>query len=238
MSRTSAVSRSAIHRALAAVAAARAPRLTAPAIVLILLGLLGGVAVPAAAQGRTQERPPSPSFKDDPGYVDFEALGLVDADEVNLRVSLFGPILRLVAEATREDEPGFSELLDKLRAIRADIYEVAPDRRANLRRRTTDTARLLERRGWQTVVEVRSADGDLSFIQTRSDGSTISGLSVMYIEPDGSAGFINIVGDVSPEELGRLGRTFHIEPLERMQSELDPNQEDQQDRQNDQDDPP
>jgi len=230
MSRPSATSRSIVHRARSV---ARTPRPAMAAIVLILLGLVGGLAVPASAQ----DRPPSPSFKDDPGYVDFEGLGLVDADEVNLRVSLFGPILRLVAEATRQDEPGFSELLDKLRAIRADIYEVDPDRRASLRRRTTETARLLERRGWQTVVEVRSATGDLSFIQTRSDGSTISGLSVMYIEPDGSAGFINIVGDVSPEELGRLGRTFHIEPLERMQSELDPADQSQESEPHEQDDP-
>ena len=212
----------------------RAAGLAVAAIVLVLLGLVGGS--PSLGLG-AQDRPPSPSFKDDPGYVDFEGLGLVDADEVNLRVSLFGPILRLVAEATRQDEPGFSELLDKLRAIRADIYEVDPDRRASLRRRTTETARLLERRGWQTVVEVRSATGDLSFIQTRSDGSTISGLSVMYIEPDGSAGFINIVGDVSPEELGRLGRTFHIEPLERMESELDPPDQSRESEPHEQDDP-
>jgi len=202
---------------------------------LLVLGI--GLPTPAlardGAQNGAQNRPPSPSFKDDPGYVDFEALGLVDADEVNLRVSLFGPILRLVAEATRQDEPGFSELLDKLRAIRADLYDVDPDRRAALRRRTTETARMLEGRGWQTVVEVRSRTGDLSYIQTRSDGSTISGLSVMFIDPDGSAGFINIVGDVSPEELGRLGRTFHIEPLERMQSEIGP---DEQTDQGDQDD--
>jgi len=203
--------------------------------IVFLLGLLllaAGLAVPATAQsqsrshGKAQDRPPSPSFKDDPGYVDFEALGLVNQDEVNLRVSLYGPILRLVAEATRQDEPGFSDVLDKLRAIRADLYDVAPERRQELRRRTTETARMLERRGWQTVVEVRSKTGDLSYIQTRSDGSAISGLSVMFIEPDGSAGFINIVGDVSPEELGRLGRTFHIEPLERMESEIDQKDQD------------
>ena len=238
MSRSIAMSRSVLLRR--ARTPALAARLAVAAIVLVLLGLAGGVTAPAVAQSRAQDRPPSPSFKDDPGYVDFEGLGLVDADEVNLRVSLFGPILRLVAEATRQDEPGFSDLLDKLRAIRADLYDVAPDRRAELRRRTTETAHLLERRGWQTVVEVRSQTGDLSYIQTRSDGSTISGLSVMFIEPDGNAGFINIVGDVSPEELGRLGRTFHIEPLERMQSELGPDQQNeksQHDHQNDRDDP-
>lgn len=186
---------------------------------IALLGALSFGAGGGAAGA--QDRPPSPSFRDDPGFVDFEALGLVETDEVNLRVSLYGPILQLVAEATREEEPGFSELLDKLRAIRADLYEVGSDRRPTLRRRTTEVARLLERRGWQTVVELRSETGEVSFIQTRSDGESISGVSVMFIEPDGGAGFINIVGDVSPRELGRLGRTFHIDALERMDTELE-----------------
>ncbi len=194
---------------------------TVPALLLLLgiLALLPAVAAPALAQ--PEDRPPSPSFEDEPGFVDFEALGLVTAKgEESLRISLYGPILQLVAEATKGEEPGFSEVIAKLRAIRADLFQVAPPARDELRRRTIDTARRLERRGWQTVVEVRSGSGDLSFIQTRVDGERISGLSVMFLEPDGSAGFINIVGDVSPAELGRLGRTFDIEPLQELDQEM------------------
>jgi hypothetical protein len=154
--------------------------------------------------------------------VDFEGLGLVaEEGEESLRISLYGPILQLVAEATKGEEPGFSEVLAKLRAIRADLFQVPAAARDELRSRTIETARRLERRGWQTVVEVRSGGGDLSFIQTRLDGDRISGLSVMFLEPDGSAGFINIVGDVSPAELGRLGRTFDIEPLRNLEGELE-----------------
>jgi|GEM_PF-1476558 len=190
--------------------------------------LTAALALPAAAQtgsrgqrSQAPQRPPSPSFENDPGYVDFEALGLVAGEgEESLRISLYGPILRLVAEATKGDEPGFSEILEKLRAIRADIFDVPPGSQEQLRRRTIEVAHRLQGRGWQTVLEVRSGDGDLSFIQTRTDGDRISGLAVMFIEPDGSAGFINIVGEVSPEELGRLGRTFDIEPLEQMGREL------------------
>lgn len=194
---------------------------TLPALFLVLssLALLPAGTAPALAQ--PEERPPSPSYEDEPGFVDFERLGLVAAEgDESLRISLYGPILQLVAEATKGEEPGFSEVIAKLRGIRADLFQVPPPARNELRRRTVDTARRLERRGWQTVVEVRSDSGDLSFIQTKTDGDRISGLSVMFLEPDGSAGFINIVGDVSPAELGRLGRTFDIEPLQELDREM------------------
>ena len=204
----------------------RSIRSIAPVLVAALLATTTLAAPdPATAQ---DERPPAPDYTRDPGYVDFEALGLaapvlLDPDrtpggEGSFRISLYGPILRLVAEATRGEEPGFSELLSNLRAIRAEIFSPSDWQENDLRRRTVETARELERRGWQTVVEVRSGEGDLSFIQTRTrpDGERIFGLAVMFVEPGGSAGFINIVGDVSPEELGRLGRTFDIEPLARL----------------------
>lgn len=207
---------------------------------LVAAGLVA-VPAPAAAQG---DRPPPPDYTRDPGYVDFEALGLTLRDGVDtapgapggdnagsFRISLYGPILRLVAEATKGEEPGFSELLSKLRAIRADIFSAPDHHEEELRRRTVEAARELEERGWQTVVEVRSGQGDLSFIQTRTrpDGERIFGLAVMFVEPGGSAGYINIVGDVSPEELGRLGRTFDIEPLARLSEETaDSTQEEQE----------
>lgn len=194
----------------------------------VTVALATALALPAAAQ--EPPRPPSPSFENDPGYVDFEAFGLVaEKGEESLRISLYGPILHLVAEATKGDEPGFSEILAKLRAIRADIFEVPSGGREQIRKRTIETARRLQGRGWQTVLEVRSGDGDLSFIQTRTDGDRISGLAVMFVETDGSAGFINIVGEVSPEELGRLGRTFDIGPLEQMGRELDDDRTDHED---------
>lgn len=203
---------------------------------LLTLALLAALlAAPAAAQKGTRgdkpSRPPSPSFENDPGYVDFEAFGLLaEQGGESLRISLYGPILQLVAEATKGDEPGFSEIIEKLRAIRAEIFEVPPGGRKELRQRTIDLAHRLQGDGWQTVLEVRSETGDLSFIQTRTEGDHISGLAVMFIEPDGSAGFINIVGDVSPAELGRLGRTFDIAPLEEMSRELDGETETETDR--------
>jgi hypothetical protein len=198
----------------------RPPRRPGRAALIACL-LIAGAALPAAAQSGSRDRgraiPPPPSLAGVPGFVEFSDLGVTAPGKVTLRVALHGPLLRFMAEAARGEEPGFSELIDKLQGIFAQIYELPPGSREAIERQTEATARLLERRGWQTVVEVHDAAGDSSYLQVRSDGERILGLAVMFVDPeDGSAGFINVVGDITPEDVGRLGRTFDIDALERF----------------------
>jgi hypothetical protein len=192
------------------------PKLATAAALALALGALLAPP-PADAQGRLSEAPPPASLEGVPGFVDFAELGVEAPGKLTLRVALHGPLLRMVAEVTRGEEPGFAELIDKLQGIFAQIYEVPAGRREALERQVRDTTRLLERRGWQTVVEVHEPSGDTSYLQVRTAGERIQGLAVVFIEPDGSTGFINVVGDISPEEVGRIGRTFDIDALERFE---------------------
>lgn len=181
---------------------------------LALLSLLLGLVLGAPLHG--QPPPPSDLLKE-PGYLDFDQLGLAKLGESRLVVNLYGPTMRVMAELARGKDESFSSLVAKLKAIRAKLWQVAPTEADILRRGLTDAARRLERLGWQTAVEVRSAGGELSFIQIRTDGDQILGLAVFFVDTDGQAGAINIVGSVTPEEIGRLGRNFKIESLERFE---------------------
>lgn len=210
----------------------RAPALLAALVLAAALGLgWGGLPLEAQAPRRASGgAPPPPTLAGVPGFVDFHELGVQPPGEVTLRVSLYGPLLRMVAEATRGAEPGFAELVDKLQGIFAQIYEVPGGGRETLRSQARSTARVLERRGWQTVVEVQEPGGDTSYLQVRTDGERILGLAVMFVEPGGSAGFINVVGDITPEEVGRLGRTFKIDALDRFDADdLAPPEDDGED---------
>jgi hypothetical protein len=169
------------------------------------------------SRDRGRPLPPPPSLAGVPGFVEFSDLGVEAPGKLTLRVALHGPLLQFVAEAARGEEPGFAELVDKLQGIFAQIYEVSAGGREAVERQAAATARALEGRGWQTVVEVHEAGGDTSYLQVRSGGERILGLAVMFVDAaGGSAGFINVVGDITPEDVGRIGRTFDIDALERF----------------------
>ncbi|HUP42362.1 MAG TPA: DUF4252 domain-containing protein [Thermoanaerobaculia bacterium] len=191
-----------------------------PSRPFLLALLLLAAALPATAQTGSRDRgrplPPPPSLAGVPGFVEFSDLGVEAPGKLTLRVALHGPLLRLVAEAARGEEPGFAELVDKLQGIFAQIYELPAGGREAVERQAAATARALEGRGWQTVVEVHDSGGDTSYLQVRSGGERILGLAVMFVDAGGSAGVINVVGDITPEDVGRIGRTFDIDALERF----------------------
>lgn len=202
------MNRSAIHHRPSASALA----------LLVLATLLGALAPPAAAQERERRLPPraGSELAGEPGFVDFADLGIGSPGELSLGVSLSGPILRLVAEATRGEEPGFAELIDKLQGIFAKVYEVPAGERSSIDRIARSTVRRLEGRGWHTVVELHDG-GASSYLQVRTAGELIQGLAVVFVETDGTVGFINVVGNITPEEVGRIGRTFDIDALQRFE---------------------
>lgn len=199
-------------------------RLRAAALLLLAPGVLAVVlARPADAQERERRLPPpaGSELRGEPGFVDFADLGVGEPGELTLGVSLSGPILRLVAEATRGEEPGFAELIDKLQGIFAKVYEVPPGERGSTQRLARSTVRRLEGRGWHTVVELHDGSAS-SFLQVRTSGELIQGLAVVFVESDGTTGFINVVGNITPEEVGRIGRTFDIDALQRFDESAEP----------------
>jgi len=195
--------------------------LVSAAAAIALVAILGvGLAAPLAAV-QARSGPPPPSLRKAPGFVDFGELGtdneLGKEGKLTLRVSLYGAMLRMVAELSQSQEPDFADVVSKLQGIFASIYKVPATDQEQVFRLARETAGRLATRGWQTVVELHTEEGETSYIQVRTDGERIFGLAVMFFEPDdGTAGFINVVGDVSPEEIGRLGRAFKIQALENL----------------------
>ena len=163
-----------------------------------------------AAQARAQRRPDA-----DPGWVDLASLGL-GSGEATLEIFLEGPLIRMVAEAVRGEDARFADLLGKLRAVRVQVFPLADASSADTLRRSDDTVARLEGRGWKPVFRVREGSERIFLYLKESDAGTIDGVFVMAAQPGDSVTLVNIVGDFDPVELGRLGASLHIDPLEML----------------------
>ena len=153
------------------------------------------------------------ALRAEPGYVDFAELdGWFDA-EPKLEVNVKGALLELVAEASAESNPDAHALLANLKAVQVRGFDASREQLEMVRERGSSLARSLERRGWETVVRVRE-DHEFVNVFVKLDGREISGLMVMVAdEMQDEAIFVNVVGDLDPKEIGRLGRTLDIDPL-------------------------
>lgn len=138
--------------------------------------------------------------------------------EPRVEVNVVGPLLRLVAEATRADEPQFSAMLRELRGVHVRQYDLSAAR-SGLAGRVSGFARGLERDGWQTFVRVREPGQDV-YIYVLPAAQTLEGLVVMVLsEDDDEATFVTVDGRIDPAQIGRLGRQFNVPELEHARSD-------------------
>lgn len=170
-------------------------------VVLVLL-----LAAPALAD-------PGDEYKKMAGYVDFEELGLVNEFEPSIEVFLRGPLLKLAREAVKHDEPDLASALDNIKLIRVNVFdldEIDGFDTKDLLQKTKTLATNLEKQGWEIAIRVRERHEHIYVYLLPGKNEDIDGLVVMVIEDDDQAVFVNIVGTIDPEQIGRIGHSIHI----------------------------
>lgn len=170
---------------------------------LMMLGIVGTV--------WAQDRP-----EDDPGYVDLQTIERWFDAEPMIEVNIKGALLDLVAEASRYEDPDLASLLHKLQAIQVRGFSLRRTDFRDIEQQTSALAKRLESDGWDTVVRVREYDDDERVdVYVRVNETAIAGMMVMVIDSyEDEAIFVNIVGEINPSEIGRIGRRFDIDPLD------------------------
>ena len=153
----------------------------------------------------------------DAGAIPFEDLDLFPRDKLSVEINLEGPILRMVSELTKSEDPDFAKVMADLKAIRVQVFPLKDKAGAEpLRPKIDRTVRWLEDRGWHSVVRAREK-GEETYIYLKEADGQIVGLTILSVEPGAEAALINIVGKLDPAELGRIGRNLNIPQLQKAQ---------------------
>lgn len=147
-----------------------------------------------------------------PGYVDFGAA--IDDVEATVEVYLKGSLLVIAREAVKNDDPELGELLSKIDYIHVQVFPMRGGSSEKLMERTRQVGKQLEKKGWELTVRVREDEEQVHVYMLPGKKDDIAGLVVMAVEEGDEAVFVNIVGNINPAEIGRIGRTFHIDSMD------------------------
>jgi len=169
---------------------------------ICLIALVGMGLLPVAAQNRIES---------DPGYVDLTQLEQRFGEEPTIEINIHGALLRLVAEASALDDPELAALLRGIRGVYVRAFDLRDLKLDEVRRFKNDMSRELENDNWATVVKVRDRTEDVN-MYVRLIGDEIAGIVVVSINRyEDETVFLNIVGDIDPEQIGRIGRKFGLD---------------------------
>ena len=147
-----------------------------------------------------------------PGYVDFSTLGKFKAEDAVVEVYLHDELLDMVSQMTGGSDPDLGEVLAKLDLVRVQRYELDVKRVEDVEKKTEKMAATLEGQGWMQVVRVRE-QGEHVYVYFKLGKELLNGITVVAIE-DEFVTLVNVVGEIDPKAVGKLGHRFNIDELD------------------------
>ncbi len=152
-----------------------------------------------------------------PGYVDFGSLAPFMNSENMTEVNIEGYLLKMVSGMTSKEDPELSNLLKGLKLVKVYSFKVTGNNAKEISGKIDQIDKRLEDKNWNRIVKVKGADENTNvYIKTTSDQNNIIGLVVTSLNKGGEAAFVNIVGSIDMDALGRLGNKFDIPSLEKI----------------------
>lgn len=165
----------------------------------LAVGLGALLALPAMAQ--------EDALKDFPGYVDFGELSSIFGEPA-VQISIGASLLNLVGSLSAEEDPEAAELFKKLNGVRVNVFETETMAEGAVDL-VKDISSKLSSSGWESVVTVNSADEQVRVFM-KINAEMVDGITVMAIE-ENEAVFVNVIGNINPEELKRVMKNFDVE---------------------------
>jgi Domain of unknown function (DUF4252) len=175
-----------------------------------------------AGPGRVLAGTPSEDVTKHPGYVDFGTVNLFGSKPPDVEVLIEKPLIEMVKVFAANDDPELANMLSKLMQISVQVFAIDRDNLTAIEKRTDEVSGKLEAQGWSRIIKVnKRAEGDQTYIYLKMKDNKVQGLALMNVDSQKEeATFANIVGEVDPEQLGRLQHKFNIEGLDSLDIDM------------------
>lgn len=150
----------------------------------------------------------------EPGYADFGDLTKFETSTGVTEVILDEDLLSILAEISTDEDPNVMEILEGLKLVRANVFEVNEKNKSELEAKVNSIDSKLISSNWKRIVRTRS-DEEIANVYIKHNGNKqIVGLVVTSVGNDDEAAFVNIVGTIDLATIGKLGKEFNIPQLE------------------------
>lgn len=156
-----------------------------------------------------------------PGQVDFGTFTAPNGGGEFVEVNVTSSLISLATRFLEKDQPDVAKVLQGLQLVRVNVIGLNDDNRPEMQARVQGVRKDLETKGWERIVKVQQKDQDVGvYLKTRNK-DTMQGLVVVVMDGDKEAVFVNVVGDIKPEQLSLLGDKLHIDQLKKIGKEVE-----------------
>jgi len=154
----------------------------------------------------------------EPGYVDLGKFTPAEGCEF-VEVNLHSTVLKFASLFVGKDDADAAALIRSLKHVRVNVIGYNDTTRAEMTNKVESVRRELESQGWAQIVAVKHGgkQEDVAIYVKAHDEDAIDGLVITVIDScKKEAVFVNLVGNIKPEQIAAIGRDLHIDPLSRI----------------------
>ena len=149
-----------------------------------------------------------------PGSVDFGRFTPAKSGEF-VEINLGRGLIKFASFFARHNDPAAADLMASISHVRVNVVGVDATNRAATAERLALVRAGLASEGWEQIVAVRGKKHeDVAIFLKHRDGETVEGIVVTVMdEGKNEAVFINVVGNIRPEQMGLVGERLNLKRL-------------------------
>jgi hypothetical protein len=155
------------------------------------------------------------------GQVDFGKFYPPGAGGEFVEVNITSSLISLAMKLVEKEEPDVARLLGGLQLVRVNVIGLDEANRTDMEKRVEKIRKELDSKGWERIVTAQKEGQDVGVYLKSKDKDTVQGVVVMVIDGNHQAVFVNVVGDIKPEQIALLGEKLHLDPLKKLGHEIE-----------------
>jgi hypothetical protein len=151
-----------------------------------------------------------------PGYFNFGNLShFIQGNNVT-EINIDDHLLSMMNGSTDNNKDDLANILHGLKLVKVYSFDVKLKEQKELLGKMNEMDESLTSKNWNRIVKVKEPD-EYTFVYIKPAGNNkeISGLVVATLEKNGKATFVNIVGNINMNAIGKLSRKFNIPSFNR-----------------------
>jgi Na+-translocating ferredoxin:NAD+ oxidoreductase RnfG subunit len=151
-----------------------------------------------------------------PGQIDFGTFSPSSSGGEFVEVNITSSLISLATRFVEKEDADVAKLLKGLQGVRVNVIGLDDTNRKEITDRVSQVRKQLDGKGWERIVTAQKEHQDVSVYLKTANKDTVQGLAVVVVDGGKQAVFVNVVGDIKPEQLAMLGDKLHIDPLKKI----------------------
>lgn len=154
-------------------------------------------------------------LKKEPGFFEFSQLSSLRIGDMISEVYLEEPLLKMVAGMAGDSEEGMGNLIAGLKLVKVQEFMVDENAIEKAEKTIESMDGELQSLKWQRIIKSRNK-GSFSnvYVKPSPDGG-YAGLVITSLDGKGKISFVNIVGKVDLESVGKLSKQFNLPKVDK-----------------------